>query len=111
MTCRLAAQSFQQGLFQFVIAATATQQRPEFHAVLLAKAQVQRAVDAGAIAVVVVNNAEDEDPFSMGGDGSQKPIPSTTTQPSTTSWITARIAASSPSSATLLPTLSPRTVP
>jgi MYXO-CTERM domain-containing protein len=37
--------------------------------------KVQRAADAGAIAVVVVDNVEQDEPFSMGGDGSQKPIP------------------------------------
>jgi MYXO-CTERM domain-containing protein len=37
--------------------------------------KVQRAVDAGALAVVMVNNVDGE-PFRMGGDGSQKPIPS-----------------------------------
>jgi MYXO-CTERM domain-containing protein len=37
--------------------------------------KVQRAADAGALAVVVVDNVEQDEPFSMGGDGSQKPIP------------------------------------
>ncbi|HOD22377.1 MAG TPA: S8 family serine peptidase [Polyangiaceae bacterium] len=37
--------------------------------------KVQRAVDAGALAAVIVDNVVQNEPFSMGGDGSQKPIP------------------------------------
>lgn len=37
--------------------------------------KVQRAYEAGAIAAVIVDNVEQDEPFTMGGDGSQKPIP------------------------------------
>jgi MYXO-CTERM domain-containing protein len=37
--------------------------------------KVQRAYEAGAVAVVVADNVDQEAPFTMGGDGSQKPIP------------------------------------
>jgi len=37
--------------------------------------KVQRAYEAGAVAVVMADNVDQEAPMMMGGDGSQKPIP------------------------------------